>query len=486
MATEQTLLCWHSERWKEDVLINSLKLLAKKRINISRIMLLKQATQEINADKIKSGIAELDKSIEIENISIEIDDPTRHSDIYERMQTDILPKIKTLSNLHVNISPGTPAMHAVWLILHAGGQLPRGTKLWNSQKKQKTGRHSIKEVAFPITTYLSEIKKFQQENQDIVIYNSEPKSDTRKQALENLKRYSRQSQAFLVIGERGTGKTRIIETIGKIVKAKPMQTLACGTLDSNVVESIIFGHTKGSFTGASTDRAGLLKEVDGGVLFLDEVQDLPKTVQRKLVRVLQGKPRKFRPMGSDKEISVSFDLICASNLSLEELSETLDPDFFDRISILTMRLPPLRECREDLEDDWQNVWKEVRISNEIPELAPISKELKEFLNYSKLNGNLRDLQRLASLIMISWGDGDPHKIIKEALDEFERMFTNNKQYVMTKNLTIKSGANRDQLLQQYKKEIARAAKEHFKTWKKAAKALECNERTLRNDFNIKN
>lgn len=91
---------------------------------------------------------------------------------------------------------------------------------------------------------------------------------------------------LLILGERGTGKTRLVETIVATLKGrKKVVTVPCGGLDSALAESLLFGHRKGAFTGAAADRPGLLAEAGGGILFLDEVQDLPKPAQRKLVRV---------------------------------------------------------------------------------------------------------------------------------------------------------------------------------------------------------
>lgn len=147
-----------------------------------------------------------------------------------------------------------------------------------------------------------------------------------------------------------------------------------------MVDSMLFGHVKGAFTGAEKDRNGLLKEANGKVLLLDEIQDLPTSVQRKLVRVLQDNHHSFRPVGSDTEEASDFELVCASNKSLEQLATILDADFFDRVSMLTITIPPLRACREDILSDWQRIWQEVnKINPNLPAEAPVSNELIQFL-----------------------------------------------------------------------------------------------------------
>ena len=478
MQNDQVLLCWHSARAGSDVLVNAIKSLKNRNVSISKVILLTQTEQKIDLDEVQ-------EDVEIEEVFLKFEDPTHHKIIYDLMVEQVLPKIGKLTRLHVNVSPGTPAMHSVWLILHAGGRLPAGTKLWSSQRSPETKRNSIKEVEFPINTYLSEINALQKDEGSVAMYDMEPKSACRKQALDSLKRFSSLSGIpFLVIGERGIGKTRIIETVVKTIKQKDMVTLACGGLDSEVVDSLLFGHKKGAFTGASEDRDGLLKTADKGVLFLDEIQDLPKSVQRKLVRVLQDSRRRYRPVGSDEEISVSFDLICASNKSLAELSEILDEDFFDRISMLTTRLPPLRECREDLLVDWQHVWTELRVSESHPLTAPITKKMNNIIFDSSLPGNLRDLQRLACLVMAYWQDNDIANSISTALREFSNICSLSEKNAGINEISSAKSLSRVELLNEYRKRLAVEAKSKFGTWRKAADAMSCDEKTLRQDAQL--
>ncbi len=265
-------------------------------------------------------------------------------------------------------------MHAVWLILHAGGAFPEGTKLWSSQYSRETKRSRIDPVDFEVTTYLAEIHRLQRAEPERAVYEPDAASPARRAAFERLARYSKVIGApLLVLGERGIGKTRLVETYVATLKGRErVVTVACGGLDSSLAESLLFGHRKGAFTGAAADRPGLLAEADGGILFLDEVQDLPKSAQRKLVRVFQDRQRRFRPVGSDRETSVDVELVCASNLPVADLREQLDADLFDRLSHLAVRVPPLRECRDDVEADWAKVWRELRQRQDLPEDAPWS------------------------------------------------------------------------------------------------------------------
>ena len=228
---------------------------------------------------------------------------------------------------------------------------------------------------------------------DLAVYEPQARSPARLAAFERLARYARVAGTpLLVLGERGTGKTRIVETlVATLKRRRQVVTVPCGGLDSSLAESLLFGHRRGAFTGAAGDRAGLLAEADGGILCLDEVQDLPKPAQRKLVRVFQDCRRRFRPLGSDEEQSVDVELVCASNLDAADLRTRLDPDLYDRISHRAVEIPPLHECREDVADDWRRVWRELRRQDSLPPDAPWTPSLERALARHELPGNLRDL-----------------------------------------------------------------------------------------------
>lgn len=417
--------------------------------------------------------------IEITFRTVSLENPADHNEIYQGLEKQILPDLKREHNLHINISPGTPAMHAVWLILHARGHFPTGTLLWSSQYNPDTKRTSIASVDFNVNTYLAEIKTVSCSEGGYALYDLDPKSKVRRDALQTLKQFASVPQApLLILGERGTGKTRLIETVVSKVKQKPVITLACGGLDSQVVDSLLFGHIKGAFTGADKDRNGLLKEAKGKVLFLDEIQDLPTSVQRKLVRVLQDNHHRFRPVGSDKEEQTDFELICASNKSLEQLANILDADFLDRVSMLTMSIPPLRACREDILSDWQKIWREVNLSSNLPVDAPVSDELIHFFNSAPLAGNLRDLKKLAFMTCAYLSSNNADMALSNALNSL------GKQLVKDENLTTRfsfgdlSQTTKEDLTRNFNRELAKAAKQQFGTWPKAAQALQVDQKTL--------
>jgi DNA-binding NtrC family response regulator len=466
-----TLLCWHAERAGRGVLDSALKSLRNRHIDIDRVLYL------VQGDRSAGHAVQLDYAV-IEHIAVPLVDPTQHAAIYEQVRQVVLPRLRGIGgDLHINVSPGTPAMHSVWLILHAGGALPPGAKLWSSQFSSETGRARIDPVDFSMTTYLSEIRRQAQLEPDLAMYEPTARSTGRRAALEQLARYATVAGApLLVLGERGTGKTRLVEQFVAPLKGKnKIITVPCGGLESALAESALFGHRKGAFTGAVTDRPGFLAAADGGILFLDEVQDLPKTAQRMLVRVFQDRLHRYRPVGSDEEQRVDVELVCASNLSLAALRERLDTDLFDRLSHLIVTLPPLRECREDAREDWTRVWQEVRQQASLPISAPWSSALESTLQHHDLPGNLRDLQRLAMLCMAWSSSVDSSVDLPSALEEWQRFTTGEP------GINSLGAGSRDERLRQFRGRLAKWAKEKHGTWAAAAVSLGCDEKTLRKD-----
>jgi two-component system NtrC family response regulator len=167
--------------------------------------------------------------------------------------------------------------------------------------------------------------------------------------LELLTRAASSDMNVLLCGETGSGKEVAASLIHKnsLRSGKPFVVVDCSSLPENLVESALFGHVKGAFTGAVEEQIGLVKKADGGTLFLDEVGELPPATQKNLLRVLEE--RSFRPVGSPRETTSNFRLIAATNRNLDEMLATgkFREDLLFRLKTMQIELPPLRERKGD-------------------------------------------------------------------------------------------------------------------------------------------
>ncbi|MEE0876274.1 MAG: RNA polymerase subunit sigma-54, partial [Fibrobacteraceae bacterium] len=207
MKPKITLLTWMAVNNDPDALKSLIKHLEKK-YEIDQILYLyqKELAKKLNEVRPLSSV--------LTPIEVAVKNPTVHKDIYSTIKGLIIPKLANIKNLVINVSSGTPAMHAVWLILYAAGEFPVGTRLISSQKNRTAGTTSCDNVDFPISTYLSELRKYEKENPDEGSYNPEAKSEARRQALERIRVYSRvQGVPLLLLGEKGIGKSHLVESI---------------------------------------------------------------------------------------------------------------------------------------------------------------------------------------------------------------------------------------------------------------------------------
>ncbi len=156
----------------------------------------------------------------------------------------------------------------------------------------------------------------------------------------------------LIVGESGTGKEMVARAIhySGNRSSQPFIAINCGAIPENLVESELFGHKRGSFTGAVKDKTGLMQEAHGGTLFLDEVNALPLTTQVKLLRALQE--RRFTPVGGTREVEVDLRVLAATNADLEDCVRTGEfrEDLYYRLNVVQVALPPLRDRPEDIPD----------------------------------------------------------------------------------------------------------------------------------------
>jgi len=206
---------------------------------------------------------------------------------------------------------------------------------------------------------------------------------------------------ILIRGESGTGKELIARAIhhSSLRKDRKFIAVDCGALPETLLESELFGHVKGSFTGAIVTKRGLLEVANGGTFFMDEVGDLSLGIQSKLLRVLQEK--EFRPIGGVKSIKVDVRLIAATNKDLESMidEKTFREDLFYRLNIVPIYLPSLKERREDvplLVHHFLEIYNRKRNKN----VKGISPETMNLLVEYDWPGNVRELENIVERLVI--------------------------------------------------------------------------------------
>ncbi len=176
------------------------------------------------------------------------------------------------------------------------------------------------------------------------------KSPAMRRVLELARRVAPTDATVLITGESGTGKELLAHFIQEQSKRSggPLLAINCGALPESLLESELFGHTRGAFTGATSDKKGLFEAAAGGTLFLDEIGETSPAVQVKLLRALQE--HAVRPVGATRDVRVDARIIAATNRDLEAMVEggTFRKDLFYRIRVVVLEVPPLRERREEI------------------------------------------------------------------------------------------------------------------------------------------
>ena len=216
------------------------------------------------------------------------------------------------------------------------------------------------------------------------------------QALFDLvSRIGKTTSTVLISGESGTGKELIARAIHQASArvAAPFISINCGAMPESLLESELFGHEKGAFTGAVREKKGLFHEAEGGTLFLDEIGETSLTMQVKLLRALQE--RVVRRVGGNTEEPIDVRIICATNkdLARKVAEKSFREDFYYRIAVIPLPIPPLRERREDIPLLVRHFLKQVAEEQGIPE-KKISAEAMRVLEAYPWPGNVRELENL--------------------------------------------------------------------------------------------
>jgi DNA-binding NtrC family response regulator len=300
----------------------------------------------------------------------------------------------------------------------------------------------------------------------------------RSKVIENIinfiERSARTSSNVLITGESGTGKEVVAKAVHQAGKQSggPFIAVNCSAIPLELMESELFGHVRGAFTGASEDRSGLIRLANGGTLFLDEIGEMDLKLQAKLLRAIQE--REVRPVGSGRceSFDVRFIFATNRNLAAEVRAGRFREDLYFRIHVLKMDIPPLRERREDIPSLIDYIMRGIAYRDQLSMKSISLKALKIIEHYS-FPGNVRELQNLVERLMVYCDDPViDESIVNECLES-------------SVGLTHESQANHMMIplsstLDEAEQMIIQKVLDHHNGNKKlTAEALGIAERTLR-------
>jgi DNA-binding NtrC family response regulator len=226
-------------------------------------------------------------------------------------------------------------------------------------------------------------------------------SDAITRVLELIERVSQSDSTVLITGESGTGKELVAKAIhfNSDRANKPFVPVNCGAIPGELMESELFGHVKGAFTGAISNRIGRFESAEGGTMFFDEIGDMKPSLQIKLLRVLQE--RKYEPVGSTKVFASNVRLIAATNVNLEQAVKNgqFREDLFYRLNVIPIHIPALRERRSDIPLLF-HYFMELFNEGKKTKLAGITPTALNLLTQYSWPGNIRELENLVERLTI--------------------------------------------------------------------------------------
>jgi transcriptional regulator with PAS, ATPase and Fis domain len=374
--------------------------------DFGKLILFATPNTDKNTSATEQALRSFNPKLDIERRDLPLDDPTDYFAILKELRAHIkeICDQTPQAEYFVSVTSGTPQMHACWVLLAASGEIParilnvRPTR-FISKDRALISEMNLASTALPTVrapTYQSEDVEDTPPDFDTVLRELGIVGDhpTMRGALEMGATLAPTDAPILILGETGTGK----ELFARFVHAlsgRPRERfvpLNCGAIPSELVESILFGHKKGSFTGAAGDQEGKFDQADGGTLFLDELGELPVATQIKLLRVLQD--GMIEPLGAKRAHKVDVRVIAATNQNIAEAiqQKTFRKDLYFRLNIGEIVLSPLRERRSDIPKIALHVLD--RVNRGLKKPKRLSQSALARLQSQSWPGNVRDLENV--------------------------------------------------------------------------------------------
>lgn len=352
-------------------------------------------------DQVKPYLAWLKKQtpVEIRAHAVSLSSPVDYGEVYQAANKHLAEISATGTNVSILLSPGTPTMQSIWVLL--------GKTRYPCQFYQSSREQGVQQVNIPFelsAEYLPAAQSIDSAKISQLAEASAPINAafdnivTRNPRMQSLKAQAQilaeREVPVLIYGETGTGKELFARAIHNASQRanKAFVPVNCGAIPGELVDSVLFGHKKGAFTGATSDKPGVFEQADGGTLFLDEFGELEPSVQVRLLRVLQE--GRFAPVGGTKEQKVDVRLITATHRNLMEAvaNGSFREDLFYRVAVGVLHLPPLREREGDLSLLTDTLIKAMSAHDSILDDKKISPDAKNIILQHPWRGNVRELQ----------------------------------------------------------------------------------------------
>ncbi|MEM8494149.1 MAG: RNA repair transcriptional activator RtcR [Planctomycetota bacterium] len=428
---------------------------------VDRLELLFQSKFQKLADEVTADIATVSPETRVIHHGVEFDDAWDFEDVFGALYDFAAgyPFDPEAEDYGVHITTGTHVAQICLFLLTESRHMP-GRLVQTSPPRRKDSQQpgEYKEIDLDLSRYDQIAQRFeveQRESLDVLksgIATRDPGFNRMMEQVEHVAIHS--GDPILLTGPTGAGKSQLARRIYELKHQRrqvegPLVDVNCATIRGDTAMSALFGHRKGAFTGAATARPGLLKESDGGLLFLDEIGELRLDEQAMLLRAIEEK--RFLPVGADQEVASDFQLICGTNRDLirEVAAGRFRDDLLARINLWSFRLPGLAERPRDIEPNvqyelsqmTQRTGKQVRFNREASERFmrfAVSPETPWAGNFRDLSAAIRRMATLSTSGRIavehvdeeigrltgSWkrpsGAADDHDPLDGLLDEAER------------------------------------------------------------------
>lgn len=354
-------------------------------------------------EQTKQAINKLQYCTEVRVLEINLSDPTNYHDVFNGLRWHIRQIINDYPAAHfyISVASGTPHMHACWILLTSSGVIParvlnvRPPKFVTKENPLVT-EVDLSSADFPDVRFQDLPITVEQAHADanairaqLGIVGDHPAMH---RALEMAAMLAPAQTPIMIFGETGTGKEMFARFI-HLLSGRPKDIFVvvnCAAMPENLVESLLFGHKKGAFTGAITDQTGKFDAANSGTLFLDELGELPQAAQAKLLRILQD--GLVEPLGHAKAHKVDVRVIGATNRDLRKMVKKGDfrEDLYYRLNVGEITLPPLRDRRSDIPKLSLSILD--RLNGALRSPKRLSTDAMTRLQSHNWPGNVRDLE----------------------------------------------------------------------------------------------